>query len=426
MAQLFSKNALIKLNRELRDSESPSAEALCKLQQYRLSYKEIIKEVFDIVTEEATKINSEAICAFRIKRIDSIIRKLKRLKGGIELKSMGDIAGCRCILTSDAEVYKLMKAIKKHPRIKTCEINNYIAHPKPSGYKSIHMYVTIDGYDKMRIEIQLRSRQHHDWATFVEVLDLIYKVNVKEQLHTRTSKYKELAQFHHILSKPDNYLQKEDIHQLFETIIRYDIMKRVSSHMLKNIVKVRKQWATLMTEHPERPNYFYICTSENREPLIKAFSSYKESEDYYYSQFEQDSKINQVLVCLNEASFDTISIAYSNYMLACHEFSHRIPRFLAIAINKQWHDSHLLDAVNYYKKRLYSMLKFIDVEGTEIAKAEYDDDIMNEWKSDVQEHFERFKADSKMLSKATYRMLIRSYKGFDRIRALSNYWRFAY
>ena len=72
------------------------------------------------------------------------------------------------------------------------------------------------------------------------------------------------------------------------------------------------------------------------------------------------------------------------------------------------------------------MLKFIDVEGAEIAKAEYDDDIINEWKSDIQEHFERFKADSKMLSKATFRMLIRSYKGIDRIRAIANYWRFAY
>ena len=426
MAQLFSKNALIRLNRELRDSETPSSEALSKLQQYRLSYKEIIKKVFDIVTDEAAKINSEAICAFRIKRIDSIIRKLKRLKGGIELKSMGDIAGCRCILSSDDEVYKLMKAIKKHPYVKTKDSSDYIKNPKPSGYKSIHMYVTIDGYDKMIVEIQLRSKQHHNWATFVEVLDLIYKVNIKEQLHTRTLKYKELAQFHQILSKSDSTLQQEDIHQLFRTVIRYDIAKKVSSHMLKNIVNIRKQWATIMTEYPNRPNYFYICTSKNREPIIMAFNSYKESEDYYYSKFEQDSEINQVLVCLNDASFDTISIAYSNYILACHEFSHRIPRFLTIAVNKRWYDRRLIDAVYYYKKRIHQMLEFIEVEGAEIAKAEYDDDIMNEWKSDIQEHFERFRTDAKLMSKASFRMVVRDYKGIDKIRAILNYWRFIF
>ena len=89
---------------------------------------------------------------------------------------MGDIAGCRCILSTEAGVYNLYKKIQKNIGSLPFEIkgvvHDYIAEPKDSGYKSIHINVTLRG-DNRRIEIQLRSLEQHNWATLVETTDLL-------------------------------------------------------------------------------------------------------------------------------------------------------------------------------------------------------------------------------------------------------------
>lgn len=45
---------------------------------------------------------------------------------------MRDIAGCRCILYSDSEVFKLMKALKQTPLVLAQEPNIYIGKKKKS------------------------------------------------------------------------------------------------------------------------------------------------------------------------------------------------------------------------------------------------------------------------------------------------------
>ena len=418
----FSKNALIRLNRELRGNSTPSAEALCQLQQYRLSHKELTKEVFDIVLEQARLINDEAICAFRIKRLDSIVRKISRLEGSIELKSMGDIAGCRCILNSDDEVYKLMRALKSHPRLIVDDhgVNNYIKRPKESGYKSMHMYVTMEGYGRRKVEIQLRSRKHHDWATFVEVIDLIYGTNVKEGVWTEKSQhmYTDFCNLHKILSKKDEHLTLDEIKTILYTVAYYDIINGVSGLMVKNIANVRKQWADILSSCPYTPKNFYISTNKDKIPSIQAFESYAQSEDFYFLQFEQDNTANQVLVCMNSPSFDFISTAYSNYILVCHGFTHRLHNIMAKAIeNPSSSSAFLQNFIFYYKTRVANLTRYIRIEQAELSRAHYDDLIMNEWRCDVENYLKSFNEDMIRLSKATNRFYVNNTRGFQKLVA---------
>ena len=111
--EIFGRKTLEKLGRRLRDAEIPDQKDLDSLQAYRSSYKDVISEVFHIVDENAKSVCKSAICAFRIKRIDSIIGKLRRLRGELELKSMYDIAGCRCIVEKDAEIYKIIAKLQQ-------------------------------------------------------------------------------------------------------------------------------------------------------------------------------------------------------------------------------------------------------------------------------------------------------------------------
>lgn len=46
-------------------------------------------------------------------------------------------------------------------------LDDYIAEPKPSGYRGVHVIVT---YDERTVEVQLRSQAQHDWAYTVEQL----------------------------------------------------------------------------------------------------------------------------------------------------------------------------------------------------------------------------------------------------------------
>ena len=94
---------------------------------------------------------------------------------------MRDIGGCRAILRNVDQVAELaeiyMGGIRKNPRSRTELVgyNDYINKPKPDGYRSYHLifkYRSASGqsskYNGLRLEIQLRSRLQHAWATAVE------------------------------------------------------------------------------------------------------------------------------------------------------------------------------------------------------------------------------------------------------------------
>jgi hypothetical protein len=132
----------------------------------------------------ARKIDSNALVSQRLKRFDSIVKKLSRDQTStMELSQMQDIGGCRAVLSTTAAVYRLAKAYQKGPTKKWLHTlvgngKDYILNPKPDGYRSIHLifrYVGTHpnhGWDKLRIEMQLRSQHQHAWATALETVDV--------------------------------------------------------------------------------------------------------------------------------------------------------------------------------------------------------------------------------------------------------------
>ena len=111
---------------------------------------------------------------FRLKSPASIRDKLS--KKGIPASSaaacsaLRDIAGLRVILTTEEAVYRFADLIRKSP---TCEYlcsHDYIAAPKPSGYRSLHLLLRIpvclqaQAY-MVPVEIQLRTYPMDVWAS---------------------------------------------------------------------------------------------------------------------------------------------------------------------------------------------------------------------------------------------------------------------
>lgn len=409
MSEKISKNRLQKLGRNLRDSTNPAEDDINLLQQYRLSHKDIVKAVFDIVCRESMRINSDAICSFRIKRIDSIIRKLRRLKGYVELKSMRDIAGCRCILNSDAEVFKLMKALKNTELQLVQDINVYIgSKKKKTGYQSIHMYVSLSNYDNKCVEIQIRSVAHHDWATFVEMMDLIYNTKIKEGTIRENSDIdNDFYKFHQLLAANDR--AKNDDAFIIQTIVKYDIIGKIDEILVKNIVNVRRQWVDIMSSTNDA-KYFFITTDIKNQAQIKAFNTYSEAESHYYSTFEANPNNNMVLVSMPNVTFDAISVAYSNYVLACHKFTHTLHSLFANYVKKYYLDESyvIMNFITYYRQRATTITRYISIEVKYIKSLAptCNRQIIEEWFLDVQRRLNDFKDDVNILNNVAVRQLI--------------------
>lgn len=171
-----------KLGDRIRQNpDNIAQEDLVMLQDLRVTYKDPLATIFMVIEKMSFKVDKECICTYRVKRIESIISKLKRLPQ-MQLQRAEDIAGMRCIMTTEANVYKLFDNLLKKESKLPFEIKNYhdyIKEPKETGYKSIHVNVQLRN-DSRRIEIQIRSIQQHNWATLVEITDQIFGIKLKE------------------------------------------------------------------------------------------------------------------------------------------------------------------------------------------------------------------------------------------------------
>jgi ppGpp synthetase/RelA/SpoT-type nucleotidyltranferase len=139
---------------------------------------------------------TKAIVAQRLKRLDSIWGKL-RSKPNMSLTQMQDIGGCRAVMRSASQVERLLQLYESHiaknstvgPEV--VERYDYINHPKESGYRSFHYVYKYRSsanhklmYNGLRIEIQIRSRLQHAWATAVETVSVLTKQALKSNVGT--------------------------------------------------------------------------------------------------------------------------------------------------------------------------------------------------------------------------------------------------
>jgi ppGpp synthetase/RelA/SpoT-type nucleotidyltranferase len=120
------------------------------------------------------QIDTNAIVVQRIKRLPALIAKLERRK--FKLSEVQDIGGCRAVVRSVRYVNQLVGLYEnsdlKHERIRK---DDYIQHPKISGYRGIHIVYSYKSDKKntwngLNIEIQFRSTLQHAWATAVETV----------------------------------------------------------------------------------------------------------------------------------------------------------------------------------------------------------------------------------------------------------------
>lgn len=181
--------------------------------EVQLVYSSALKEIntkLEILNDEFQHVHSynpiEHIKS-RIKTPESIVKKLK--KNGYEstidnmIRYVNDIAGIRIICSFTSDIFEIAKIIANQNDIKLISVKDYINNPKPSGYKSFHMIVTVPIFLSnksvdTKVEIQIRTVAMDFWASLEHKINYKYEGNVPEEIR------KELVDCAHMVADLDD------------------------------------------------------------------------------------------------------------------------------------------------------------------------------------------------------------------------------
>ena len=119
----------------------------------------------------------------RVKTPKSIIRKLSQR--GLELsiesarENLTDIAGVRVICSYIDDVYLIAELLTSQNDIEVIRRSDYISEPKPNGYRSLHLIITVpvflsESTELVKVEVQIRTIAMDLWASLEH--ELSYKL----------------------------------------------------------------------------------------------------------------------------------------------------------------------------------------------------------------------------------------------------------
>ena len=146
----------------------------------RLSLNKISREnTFNAIIDDFTKMlkknNVKAKIVGREKTPFSIWRKMQSKR--VSLEQLTDIVGFRVIVDDIAMCYKVLGIFHSNWSTIPGRFKDFISTPKINNYKSLH--TSIIGPRKVRVEIQIRTQDMHDFAERGIASHWIYKSSEK-------------------------------------------------------------------------------------------------------------------------------------------------------------------------------------------------------------------------------------------------------
>lgn len=282
------------------------------------------------------KFSSGPIVAQRLKRMPTIIDKLRRYPG-MQLARMQDIGGVRAVLNSVDEVYNLATEYKD-ARFKHALINekDYIQTPRDEdGYRSLHLVYKYNNkrapqYNGLLVELQIRTKLQHMWATAVETMGTF----LGQALKSRRGDQEWLdffalvsCAFAHIekttpIPKHDGKSQEE----VFREIVRANEELKVLEQIRGYSVAVRA--ITKREDSGKRWSYHLIVLNSLRKTVeIKAYKreDFKQAVKDYAKVEEQATKGEKIEpVLVSAGPLDTLKKAYPNFFLDISAFVAKI------------------------------------------------------------------------------------------------------
>jgi hypothetical protein len=287
-------------------------------------------------------VDSNAIVAQRLKRMFSIVGKLRRFDN-MRLARMQDIGGLRAVVSSITKVRILENDYRtskfNHDLIASYD---YINNPKSSGYRGVHLVYRyknhrVPEYDGLLLELQIRTELQHAWATAVETMGTFLNHALK------SSEGPEIwLNFFSLTGSAFAHLEKTPPVPGFEELTANENFVIVSNKIKKLQVKDRLQAFSIAAKriHVDRkPGSYHIVVLNTKEKTVevKSYSSAnlsKAGQDYtdIEKRIADGASLQAVLV--SAGNIENLRRAYPNYFLDTHKFIQQISRIEKMQKNR--------------------------------------------------------------------------------------------
>ncbi|MBI2669340.1 RelA/SpoT domain-containing protein [Candidatus Woesearchaeota archaeon] len=322
-------------------TEEAKEEALTILNNWRSSHGYPMNTFQARLRQMSKKVDENALVVQRLKRVPSVIKKLKREQTKtMSLSQMQDIAGCRSVLSDVDKVNELTEIYRKSRGLKHRKVRekDYIKNPKKDGYRSMHLIYKyrsdkINTYDGLLIEIQIRSKIQHSWATAIEIVDLFTKQAIKSN-----EGEEEWKEFFKLVSSAFAKMEKQkevegtptDNSELYKAIKeKVDKLKIFSkmenwSQALKVIEPKLKQLHFFLLE-------LDVSEENNAKLSVRGYPEEAESlatEHYLEAEKLQSGSHNKDVVLVGAKSIEELKRAYLNYFANSKEFLEHLKYYL--------------------------------------------------------------------------------------------------
>lgn len=292
---------------------------------------------FQATLRAKTKNFNNVIVAQRLKRMPTIIDKLTRFPN-MQLTTMQDIAGLRAIFEDKQDVFTTLDEYIFNRSLphELVEIYDYINNPRDEdGYRSTHIVYKYKNtrnpeYDGLRIEIQLRTKLQHIWATAVETMGTF----LGQALKSRQGD-KEWLDFFCLTSSAFAYLEDTARVKRFSHLNKKQTFEEVArlEKKLGALDKMKSFTAVIDMLGDQKKYTYHLIVLNSLEHSVRIFTYDRDSFDKAiedYSNFEieaaKGNKIEPVLV--SAGPMENLKKAYPNLFLDISEFEVALRRII--------------------------------------------------------------------------------------------------
>lgn len=314
--------------------------------------------VLDILKSAITEILSHhkiipLFSSNRLKRMTSIIYKLD-LNPEMHLGGMHDIGGLRFVLTDMDILNKTFDILKKNiPNdFSIHKIYNYIEIPKESGYRSIHLVYKYQSenniYNGLKVELQIRTKLQHNWATAVETGGLATKTPLKSSQGDN-----KWLLFFKVVSSLFAIKEKMPVLKEFEKYSMERLMTFCYKHDEQYKFTDTLKALRLTLKHVEDTKYdkeLYLIVIRFDKGIvnIKGFDATQtEDATNEYAQEEQSAvESKKAVVLVSVDNIKNLREAYPSYFLDTSEFIYVLERIRENCVKRGYIQNNEIDITN--------------------------------------------------------------------------------
>lgn len=175
-----------------------------------LMYDSALKEVntkLEILNNEfklAHQYNPIEHIISRIKSPQSIAKKMLKTEKEVTVenivKYINDVAGIRVICSFTSDIYRIADLLAKQSDVQVLKVKDYITSPKPNGYTSYHMIVSVPIFlsntmVNTKVEIQIRTIAMDFWASLEHKIYYKFEGNAPERISKELKECADVVSF---------------------------------------------------------------------------------------------------------------------------------------------------------------------------------------------------------------------------------------